>query len=189
MIKELLQKNRSVRRFAPMPKPSLEDLREWIGNLRFTASARNAQPLKYMIVQEEALCHQLCGKMAWAGYLKDWKGPASEEEPTAYIVQLLDTKLSAKARFDEGLQLEALRLQICEAGFASCIIVAFSQSEVKSLLGLGDDIQILSVVALGAPKEEVIITDIESPDDAIAYYRDEEGRHYVPKRKAEDLIY
>ncbi len=189
MIENLLKRNRSIRRFEQSPKPSVNELEKWVANLRFTASARNAQPLKYMIITEQELCHRLCAQVGWAGYLKDWSGPQRDEEPTAYIIQLLDKTLSPKARFDEGLQLEALTLQACEAGFGSCIILAFAQKEVKDLLSLGADFEVLSIVAIGSPKEEVVITDLEEGSNSIAYYRDEDGRHYVPKRKAEALIY
>ncbi len=189
MLKDLLIQTRSVRRFAQTPRPSLEELKQWVGNLRYTASARNAQPLKYLLVTDEELCHDLCKHLAWAGYLNDWKGPSLEEEPTAYIVQLLDKSLAPKARFDEGIQLQALTLQITEASYASCIILAFAQNKLKDLLHIGEDYEILSILAVGKAQEEILIEDIEDVNGSVVYYRDEEDRHHVPKRKAEDLIY
>ncbi len=188
-IKELLKLNRTFRRFEQSPKPTIQELTDWVGSMRFTASGRNAQPLKYIIVTEEELCHKICASVGWAGYLKDWAGPQKDEEPTAYLVQLLDKKIAPKVHLDEGLQLEALSLLAREAGFGTCILSAFSQKEIKEMLKLEDDFQILSILAIGSPKEEVIVVDLENPDDSVAYYRDEEGKHYVPKRKAEELVY
>ena len=36
------------------------------------------------------------------------------------------------------------------------------------------------------PDEEIILTD--AVDGNIGYYRDEEDRHYVPKRSVQDMI-
>ena len=43
------------------------------------------------------------------------------------------------------------------------------------------------VVALGKPKETVKLVDVPE-SGSTAYYRDENGVHYVPKRSLEDLI-
>ena len=43
------------------------------------------------------------------------------------------------------------------------------------------------IVAFGKPTEKIIIKEIEEGED-IAYYRDENDVHYVPKRKLSDII-
>ena len=43
------------------------------------------------------------------------------------------------------------------------------------------------VVALGKPKETVRIVDLPE-NGSTAYYRDENGVHYVPKRSLDDII-
>ena len=47
--------------------------------------------------------------------------------------------------------------------------------------------QIKLVIALGYPKEEVVIDEITKDGD-IKYYRDSKQTHHVPKIKLEDLI-
>lgn len=51
---ELLESNRSYRRFDSSVQLSEEEIRSWIEALRYTASAKNAQPLKYRIVADKA---------------------------------------------------------------------------------------------------------------------------------------
>jgi hypothetical protein len=44
----------------------------------------------------------------------------------------------------------------------------------------------LLIVAFGKLDEEIILTDVV--DGKTGYYRDENDRHYVPKRAVEDII-
>lgn len=64
---ELLKRNRSYRRFDRSVRPSQEIMASWIEGLRYTASARNMQPLKYLLVTDDALCHTLSQSVVWAG--------------------------------------------------------------------------------------------------------------------------
>ncbi|NMC57717.1 MAG: nitroreductase, partial [Eubacteriaceae bacterium] len=46
---------------------------------------------------------------------------------------------------------------------------------------------ITSVLALGKPVEKIVFVDV--PDSGkMAYYRDKDMVHYVPKRKLEEII-
>ena len=46
---------------------------------------------------------------------------------------------------------------------------------------------ILLILALGKPKETVVLEEV-GPDGNIRYYRDAEGVHHVPKRSLDELI-
>ena len=79
MLKDLIQKNRSYRRFyedVPIP---VEKLKEFIDMARLSASARNAQSMKYIISNDPAVNKKIFPMLAWAGYLKDWPGPVEGE--------------------------------------------------------------------------------------------------------------
>ena len=93
MLSDLLKKNRSYRRFCESERIPQEQLEEWVGLMRFCASARNAQPLKYIPVCHKEECEEVFKTLAWAGYLTDWDGPEKGERPAAYLIQLLDTRI------------------------------------------------------------------------------------------------
>lgn len=50
-----------------------------------------------------------------------------------------------------------------------------------------EEYQLLMVIALGNPKEMVIIDDA-TPSDDLIYWRDKDGNHHVPKLKSEYYI-
>ena len=75
MIRELVIKNRSYRRFDNSVKIEKEQIEKWIELARFSASGRNMQPLKYIICTSETINRQIFPNLGWAGYLEDWDGP------------------------------------------------------------------------------------------------------------------
>ena len=56
MLKDLLTKNRSYRRFRQSERIKEEELKELVGLTRLCASGRNAQALKYTAICSEEQC-------------------------------------------------------------------------------------------------------------------------------------
>lgn len=186
MLVELLKRNRSYRRFFEEERIQEETLAAWIDNSRLCASGRNIQALKYVIVQSREACHAVFPTLTWAGYLKDWDGPEEGERPAAYIIQLLDKSLAENCLCDEGLQLQTILLSAVEKGFGGCIIKAFNHPVLRKILQLPDNLQISYVLALGRPKEEVVLEPMREND--VRYWRTADGLHHVPKRSLEEIL-
>lgn len=186
MLKDLIQKNRSYRRFFQEKRIEKEKLVELVGLVRWCASARNAQALKYVVIEKEEICEKIFPCLKWAGYLKEWEGPEEGERPAAYLIQVLDTRIEENCLCDDGLQLQTILLGAAEKGLGGCIIKAFQAEALRKELNLPEYLKILYVLALGVPKEKVVIEDIQEGD--YKYWRDAEGTHHVPKRKAEELL-
>ena len=91
MIRDLIISNRSCRRFHQEFAIDRRTLEELVELARYSASAANLQPLKYILSCEPAKNARIFSTLAWAGYLRDWPGPAEGERPSAYIVILGDT--------------------------------------------------------------------------------------------------
>ncbi|MDE6459334.1 MAG: nitroreductase family protein [Paramuribaculum sp.] len=186
-LKNLLEKNRSVRRFDSSKPVKESTLRSLVELTRFCASGRNLQPLRYRLVHSADECAALFPSLAWAGYYKDWDGPSAGERPVAYLVQCIDTELAPDCLCDDGLQLEAISLGATALGIAGCIIKAFNVSAVSKALSIPERFKPRYVLALGYPAENVKIVEL-APDSDIKYYRDNSDTQCVPKRSLEDLI-
>ena len=186
MLYDLVRKTRSFRRFKEDEPVDMETLRDLVDLARLGGSARNVQPIKYVLVNAPAVNSEIFPLLGWAGYLKEWAGPEKGERPAAYIVCLLDTCLSNEADCDLGITTQNLLLGASEKGLGGCRIASISPS-LRDVLGLDDHLQILLVVALGKPLETVSL-DEQGPGDDIKYWRDADQVHHVPKRPLQEII-
>ncbi|MDD2629992.1 MAG: nitroreductase family protein, partial [Limnochordia bacterium] len=123
--------------------------------------------------------------LAWAGYLKDWPGPAEGERPTAYIVILGDREISTSFGCDHGIAAQSILLQAVELGYGGCIIGSVDRKTLMDILQIPDQYEVLLVIALGKPIEQVTLTTAKGD---IKYWRDSHQVHYVPKRPLQEII-
>ncbi len=187
MISDLVRKSRTYRRFYQNVPLTEEMLRGLVDLARLSPSGRNAQPLKYMISWKPEMNEKIFPMLAWAGYLKDWGGPVEGERPTGYIIILGDKEIANNYGIDHGIASQSIMLGAVEQGLGGCIIQSVRRTELCQVLNISERYEILLVLALGKPKEEVVIEPI-GPDGDIMYYRDANQVHHVPKRSLDDII-
>jgi nitroreductase len=186
VLRDLVVTNRSYRRFYEDVVIDCEVLRKLVDLARLSASGANKQPLKYMLSCEPGINALVFPHLGWAGYLKDWPGPAEGERPSAYIIVLGDTEIRKAVGCDHGIAAQSILLGATEKGLGGCMIASV-QKGLREALKIPSRYEILLVIALGKPKETVIIEAV-GPDGDIKYWRDDEGRHHVPKRALDDII-
>jgi nitroreductase len=188
MIADLIKKNRSFRRFYQEHAITLETLRDLVDLARLSASAANLQPLRYILSADSQKNAQIFSCLGWAGYLKDWKGPKEGERPSGYIIILSDSeKANDYIGYDCGIASQSILLGAREKGLAGCMIASIKRQQLRIALNIDDRFKILLVIAMGKPKEEVVIETVGN-DNNIRYWRDSKGVHHVPKRNLNDII-
>jgi nitroreductase len=187
MLKDLVRKNRSYRRFHQEVAVSLETLRDLVDLARLSASGANMQPLKYVLSNEAERNAAIFETLGWAGYLKDWPGPEEGERPPAYVVVLGDTTIRPSFGVDPGIAAQSILLGATEQGLGGCILASIRRDALREALGIGERYQIELVLALGKPKETVVIDPV-GPDGDIKYGRDADGVHHVPKRALGEIV-
>ena len=187
MLKDLITKSRSYRRFDQNHKIKRKTLEGLVDLARISPSGANMQPLKYILSTDADKNARIFKHLAWAGYLTDWPGPSEGERPTGYIIILLDTDIQKKVDCDHGIAAQSILLGAAEQGLGGCIIGSVQREKLRAELGFPAQYEILLVIALGKPVEEVILDELKQPGD-IRYWRDDQSRHHVPKRVLKDII-
>ena len=187
MFKDLVLKCRSYRRFYQEVAVDNKTLRELVDLARNSASAVNRQPLKYIISCSWENNALIFSTLHWAGTLKTWPGPDEGERPAGYIIILGDKEISANSGLDPGIAAQTILLGAVEKGLGGCMLGAVDKEDLHRLLNIPARYEIPLVLALGKPKEKIILETMK-PTDSFDYLRDKDEGHHVPKRKLNDII-
>ncbi|MGM0396762.1 MAG: nitroreductase family protein [Bacillota bacterium] len=187
MLRDIILKNRTYRRFYQEESISRETLLELIDLARLSSSGSNLQQLKYIIANTPEKNQMIFEELKWAAYLKDWEGPVEGERPSAYLVMVADKEIGSNIYWNHGIACQSILLGATEKGFGGCMFGFFHKENLRNKLRIPERYEIILVIALGKPKEEVVLEEV-GPDGDIKYWRDEKGVHHVPKRRLEDLI-
>lgn len=187
MLKDIVAASRSRRRFDNSVAVPMTVLEELVDLARLCPSAANRQPLRFILCNAPADNEAVFACLKWAAYLKDWDGPAPSERPSAYVIVVNTARDWDMAKTDLGIMAQTMLLGAVEKGLGGCMLGAIDRERLRAHLGLAPELEISLVLALGKPVEDVQVVDVPA-DGSIRYWRDETGRHFVPKRAVAELI-
>jgi nitroreductase len=182
----LVLKTRSYRRFDNSIPVSYTLLESLVNLARLSASGANRQALKYLLYNSPQDCERIFPSLIWAAYLKDWNGPEPSERPSAYIIILGDKNIAETFGVDHGIAAQSIMLGATESEIGGCMIASIKREKLRSELKIPVNFDILLILALGKPTENVVIEEIKDGD--VKYWRDSNQVHHVPKRKLDELI-
>ena len=178
----LLAKNRSTRGFDASFKVRHDQLLSLIEAARLSPSAMNQQVLRYRLVTDEE-AHLLLPHIRLGGALPELGLPLPGTEPNAFVVICTD-KEGRYVDIDMGIATQTILLRAVEMGLNGVCIAAFDKDKVREALQLPLTPQL--IIAIGRSAERIEVVEIAEGDDQ-KYYRNN-GTHFVPKIKIEDLI-
>jgi len=187
LIKEIIKKRRTIRRFKqkPIEKNILLELIEYA---RLAPSAANLQPLKYLILNNKKLMDDFFPLLSWAAYLGEEGPPPEAQKPTAYIIALNDKNINSRfAWIDMGAAFENMLILATAYGIGSCWIDSVKRESAYKILNIPEHLEILDVIALGYPDEESNYEDLI--DNNIKYYKDNNNKMHVPKRHVKNIVF
>ena len=177
---------RTIRRFKPDPVPR-ELLERLVNAARLAPSAANVQPLEFVVVDDAARKAEVYPALKWAAYIAPAGDPRPGEEPAAYVVTLVNTKLREKMfEYDVGAAMENMILVALSEGVGACWLLSIDRDKLRAALGVPAEYRIDSVLALGFPAEEPAA---EVMGESCRYWKDAEGRLHVPKRTLEAVLH
>jgi len=184
---KIIELRRSVRRFKPGFVDS-EILMKLMDAARLGPSAANKQALLFIGVNDPSLAEKIFETQKYAAYLQGAGQPGLGEEPSAHILITRNKDLAiAETIRDVGAAAQTILMGACAYGLGATWLRAFDRPEVARILDLPELYEPDSVIALGVPNEAPQVVNMKNED--VKYWRDETGKHFVPKRSFEDVCF
>ncbi|MEA1914921.1 MAG: nitroreductase family protein [Campylobacterota bacterium] len=184
-FKTLVEDARCTRRYNSDFRMKTQDIIDLIDLARISSSAKNMQPLKYIIVNDELMKTEIEKPLKWAAHLKDWN-QSYDEKPSAYIIVVSDKNIDGFELIDLGISIQTIALGAKAKGFNSCNLASIDKEGYKKLFNLELHLMPILAIALGRSKENIKIVEPNNGD--MNYYRDEHDTHCVPKRSIDEII-
>ena len=180
---EVIRTRRTIRQYQQKAIP-YKELEDCVDAARLAPSARNSQPLEYVIVDAKDILKDMFSCMGFGGGISSFAG----KEPMAYVVVLVNKDLKGPwTAYDSGLAIENLCLAAWEKGIGSCILARINRDKIRQLLKIPDKFEIDLVVTMGYPAEKSVAEDMKG--EATDYKRDEKGILHIPKRPLKKIAH
>jgi nitroreductase len=174
---ELIRNRQSVRRYAPIPVEP-DKISQCLEAVRLAPSANNAQPWKFIVVNEEPLRT----RVAEATFSSAVKFNSFTLQAPVLVVIVL-RKTSVLTRFamlmkkkewrlmDIGIAAEHFCLQAAELGLGTCMLGWFQEDKLKQLLGIPAGESVALVISMGYAVEGYPLrTKVRKPVEDITGY-------------------
>jgi nitroreductase len=145
----------AVRAYQDRPVPA-DTVRRIVEAGRLTASAKNGQPWHFIVVENRNTIREL-GRLAPTG-------PYVAQAPLAVVVAIEKTRFAVS---DASRAIQSMILTAWSEGVGSNWVGFLNLTDVKSLLGIPDELDVLAVVPFGYP--------------ALAYGRGKKQRKALPE--------
>lgn len=184
-LETLLRKNRSYRGYDPAYKVSESTLEKIVAMNTLLPSAKNQQALRFKLVTEETGADKVLENIKLGGMLPELHLPFPGTEPKAFIIVCTTVPESKMLHVDAGIAVQSMLLKAVEMGYNGLIIGAFNAKKIEEAFAL--PYPPILIIAIGKGREKIELTGI-SANESHAYYRDENGTHYVPKVRWEELV-
>ncbi|MBO4503820.1 MAG: nitroreductase family protein [Bacteroidales bacterium] len=180
----LLTRNRSFRGYDKKVVVTHDTLTKIVAVNTKIPSARNQQVLRFKLVTRDSGAEKVLENIKLGGALPELHLPFPGTEPEAFIIICSTIPENKLVDIDMGISAQSMLLRAVEMGLNGIIIGAFNKATIIKEFGL--ELEPLLIIAIGKGAEDIRLKPISEGEDQ-KYYR-EEGIHYVPKLRAEDLI-
>lgn len=182
-IYQAILKRRTIRLFKNKKIPA-KILRKLVNAGRFAPSARNLQPLEYIVVDDKTLCQKVFKNVHFGGATEKLRTKGNQ--PPAYIFVLTNQKISQDgSQHDPGLAVENIVLTAYEEGIGTCIMGSIDRPKLAEILNIPSDYILELVLALGYPAEKPRIEEGKQQH----YWRDKKGVLHIPKTPLKKILH
>ncbi len=131
----------AVRSYQDKPVPP-DAVRRIVEAGHLTASSMNGQPWHFIVVEDRATLKQI-GALARTG-------PYVAQAPLAIVVAIENTRFAVS---DGSRAIQSMVLSAWAEGVASNWVGFLGPNEIKPVLGIPDDVDVLAIVPFGYPTQ------------------------------------
>ena len=149
-VMQAIQLRRSVRAFEDKPIEEIK-LQAVLEAGRLAPSARNMQEWKFVVVKDPETRQQLA--VAAKGQTFIGQAPVVIVA-CATITDYVMTCGNLASLIDVAIAVDHMTLKAVEEGLGTCWIGAFHQDQVKAILGIPMDVNVVTMIPLGYPADE-----------------------------------
>ena len=180
----LLKKNRSYRGYDKKTLVTQEQLRKIVAVNTLLPSGRNQQALRFKLVTHDTGAEKVLANIKLGGALPELHLPFEGSEPEAFIIICSTVPENKILDIDLGISAQSMLLKAVEMGLNGIMIGAYNKENIKKEFDL--PYEPVLIVAIGKGTETIRLVEINE-DESHKYYR-QDGVHFVPKVKLEQLI-
>jgi nitroreductase len=185
----LAETRQSCRNYDPAREVEADKLERILETARLSPSACNGQPYHITVCRGEA------AKMAAKAVQGMGMNKFADNAPVMLVIS--DEPYVKTAAFgsklkgidyrsiDMGILAAYITAAATEEGLGSCIIGSLDRKDVKEILGVGDDLDLMYLIALGYHDTTCSAYDA---DDNIKYHMEAPGDFVVPKRTLDSIV-
>ena len=185
-VYDIALKRRSIRRFKKKKIP-FTVLKKLINAARVAPSAANLQPCEFIVIDKKDTVNKIFPTLRWAGYIKPLGNPPKGQEPTAYIVVLINRRKKPLYGIeDASAAVENILLVAQQEGLGSCWLGAIDKTKIRKVLKVPRYCEVKYVLALGYPAEK---PQLERLRVCLKYWKDKGGTLHVPKRSLKEILH
>ena len=137
---DCIRTRRTVREFKPDPVPEVI-LQKILQAARWAPSSSNTQPWHFVVIREQDTIKEL-GRICT-------QGTFIGQAPLAIAIVMGDTR---RPQLDAGRALQQMELVAWSEGLGTCFVgmrAEEQQTEVKTLLGIPEDMELVTVMPFG----------------------------------------
>ena len=163
--KEAIEKRNSIRKYEDRPVPE-EKLMKVLEAARLAPSGRNCQDWKFIVVRDEEKKQEL-GRLS-GGQYHVHTAPVIIAAVATDPEELMPCGIQASP-VNLAIAIDHMTLAALEEGLGTCWIGAFDQEEVKKLLGVPEQLSIISLLTVGFPGEAGRPKNRKALEDIVCY--------------------
>lgn len=143
-VYEAIRGRLAVREFKPDPVPE-STIRKVLLAARWAPSQRNRQPWHFIVVRDGETLKKIGAAASSGGYIAN--------APMAIAVVMDGAK---QPQFDGGRAIENMILTAWSEGIGTCYVGSIDRDAVKSILGVPDHMELMTVMPFGFPTPEAL---------------------------------